>query len=126
MGIISFGLGLGLILLILITFVVPASCYYHYGTWTYNLLEARAYDIKQKSEELDCYWGKSNEGLNSYWKCEEAPCKTYNIDGKDCIREGMTGGIMDTSIYYICKDYGRVQRSCIDWYDTKEEYYGES
>ena len=47
-------------------------------------------------------------------------CKTYNIEGKDCIRDGMTGGLFDDGVYYICKDYGKVAYNCIDYYSYEE------
>lgn len=54
-----------------------------------------------------------------------AVCKVYNIEGYDCVREGYTGkgflGLTDwDNEYYICKDLGRVARSCVDYYSYSE------
>jgi len=51
-------------------------------------------------------------------------CKTYNIEYKDCVSEGYTGGLLDNKEYYVCKDYGRMAKSCSDYY-TWEEFSSE-
>ena len=47
-------------------------------------------------------------------------CKTFSIEGKDCIRDGRTGGFFDHHIYYVCKGYGKMTNTCQDYYSYEE------
>ena len=102
---------------------IPITYYTFYGKFTYSFKSALEYDEEIQKQSLDCTWGITRVN-NFQWECNDAPCKTYNIDGLECIREGYTNNPFDNSIYYVCKDYGRVQKYCIDYYDTREEFYG--
>ncbi len=79
------------------------------------------------------YWSATtlheelNKPLNDY-DCSTAEecyymnpsCKTYAIEGKSCVRDGMTGGFLDSNIYYICEGYGKMTNSCQNYYSFEE------
>ncbi len=79
------------------------------------------------------YWASSNlqkelnRPLNDY-ECSTAEecynmapaCKTRNIDGKNCVRDGMTGGFFDNKIYYICEGFGKMTNGCVSYYSFEE------
>lgn len=121
-------LTLASIFLIIAIFVLPLSNLWLYGKFTYNVVGAIEYGNNQRLQEMDCEFGaiQYGGGIGSRVECQLAPCKTYNIEGYECVREGYTGngllGMTDWDTeYYVCKDLGRVALSCIDYFDSEEE-----
>lgn len=110
-----------IIVLTFLIFSIPILMKISYGKFTWSFEKAQDYAIDRSFEELgtSCEFGVVSYG-GRLAECQQAPCKTYNTDGKECVREGMTGGFFDTGIYYVCKDYGRMRRSCIDHFDNQE------
>jgi len=69
-----------------------------------------------------------NAGCDTQEECyyrQGALCQTYNTDGKNCVREGYTGtgflGLTDfNQLYYVCEGFGRMARSCENYYTWEE------
>ena len=70
--------------------------------------------------ELDIHNSIICQGTAEECYYENPTCKRFAIDGKDCIRDGMTGNFFDTNIYYICKGYGKMTNSCQEYYSYEE------
>lgn len=93
-----------------------------YGVFTIDSKEAKS----QYTQALDCEWGWDE--MMGFPSCSPAPCKTYNIDGYQCVREGYTstgflGFTNFNTVYYVCEDLGRVARSCAEYYHTQKDFF---
>jgi len=111
-----------IILLLPLVFALPIGNYLLYDKFTYSIEKAQRYSLDKSFEVLEgkCEFGAVSIGRRPA-ECQPAPCKTFNIDGKDCVREGMTGGFFNSRVYYVCKDYGRMALHCVDYFDNQEE-----
>jgi len=115
-----------IVISILLIFSIPLLSWKLYGKFTFNFVKAQEYAVDKAFDEIDCEWGAVSVGGGMPY-CQEAPCKTYNTKGKECVREGYTGkgflGLTDfNNEYYICEGYGRMVLSCIDYFDSQEEF----
>lgn len=122
----SMKLIIGIILIIPLTLSVPLTMKLIYEKFTWSFEKAQQYQIDKSFEELGhCEFGAvSMDGRPA--ECQRAPCKKYNIYGKECVREGYTGkgflGFTDFyNEYYICEGYGRMALSCVEYFQTQDE-----
>lgn len=120
----------GFVILMIVWLMVGLSFnYFVLGSFTWNMDKAFESYSQEKFKDLDCEFGavKYGSGITSKVQCTRAPCKTYNIEGYECIREGHTGtgflGFSDLdTTYYVCKDLGRVALACKEYFKSQQEF----
>ena len=115
-----------ILILIMTILLFPITNKVVFGKFTFSDDKAIEFNVNRRLNELDCEWGAVCGGvaaLNCH--CTEPPCKRSNVDDKDCISEGHTEkgflGFTDwNTVYYVCKDYGRIAWRCVEYWDKEE------